>query len=368
MNSQAGDSIGFCAVATRAYLPQVRALGAGIRRFHPQAQLFVLVPDAKPEREECGAFQPIGVADLPGAAELADATFYYSAFELSNALKGHLHRYMFEKTAVRKWLYLDGDMMVLGNLSPVFEQLENGSILLSAHLSQPLPDALVDPAETEILRHGIFNGGMLGLRRKPETQRFIAWFCSRLVKFAFAGFRQLFVDQLWLNLVPSLFRETAICGHAGVNVGHWNLHERRLEKAPDGKVKVNGNVDLLLLHLSGWSREQPEEVSAHAPAYRGNAPQNWPELGRRYLAELEAQARPGTPPEYGFARFTTGQEITPRMRHMYFEMLERGERLPDSPFASAEIFKHAVARERAELSFSGRVARKAKRLLLAGGA
>lgn len=358
------NSLAFCSIATRAYLPQARALGAGLRRHHPDASLYLLVVDATVTAAETAPFQPICLADLPQRSHLADMSFYYDAFELSNALKGELHRYMLERTGAQRWIYLDADIMVLGNLEDALKPLETCSILLTQHVTQPFAGDQFDPAELNIAKCGIYNGGFLGLRRSNEAEQFIGWFASRLTRHAFRFYRGQFVDQLWLNLVPSFFQSTALCSDAGVNVAHWNLHERRLTEDAAGQFKVNDSP-LLLLHLSGWNANEPDEVSVYAKEYRGRAPAAWSRLGRMYLELLKQHGfEPGAPREYGFAAFDDGHPITREMRRYFHDMIEQGRRPDRSPFSMSNYFrtKFGSRAQLKELAFH--IAREGGRLLL----
>src|SRR4051812_2544956 len=109
------EPMAFVSVVSRSHLPQARVLGAGLRRHHPDAQLYLLVTDFEATAEQTAPFQPINLKDLPATPALTDMTFYYDPFDLCNGLRGPLHRYMLEKTTAQRWAYLDTDMMCLGN-------------------------------------------------------------------------------------------------------------------------------------------------------------------------------------------------------------------------------------------------------------
>jgi len=50
-----------------------------------------------------------------------------------------------------------------------------------------------------------------------------------------------------------------------VNVGHWNLRERRVEKA-GGQYTACG-VPCRVMRFSGYDFHRPEEVSRYTPGY-----------------------------------------------------------------------------------------------------
>jgi hypothetical protein len=345
-------SIAFCSIATRSYVPQARVLGYSLRRFHPEARLLLLVPEADTSGIDCEPFEKLSISDLPNSESLRPLCFYYNAFELSNALRGPLHQYMLQSTIADRWFYLDADTLLFARLDPVLELLDSYSIILSRHVTKPFAEKFIYPSEAAIAKHGIYNSGVLGLRRDDVSKAFVEWFSSRLSVGAFDGYRGYFVDQIWLNLVPCFFHPTTVCDHPGMNLGHWNLHERRIVVGHDGGFRING-LPLLLAHFSGWSIDHLQEVSMHAPMYSNNAPEGWRQLAERYAQEFTSRGwRPNTSDEYGFSRFDTGQIITLEMRRHYFELRERGVSPGDNPFSLYECFRPSMGTNVLKLSRS----------------
>jgi len=263
--------------------------------------------------------------------------FIYSAFELSCALRGLVHRYLLRETDHESWVLIDSDVVVCADLSPLFEEIERAPISLCAHATTPVFPELRGHPELEFLRGGVYNAGVVGIRRGATAERFVDWFCARLRRHA-SEEMPTFVDQLWLNLVPSVFPETRVIRHPGVNVGHWNLHERPLRFDESGGIRV-GEAPLLIAHLSGADPSRPDRVSTWAEWLDGRAPPAWAELVRRYAEGLsrhggELAARV----EYGFSRFLDGSPILPEHRRKHRGELLAGIRREGDPFAHPEWF------------------------------
>ena len=335
-----------CTIITKSHLTYARTLSESIKKYNPEIEVYVLLADTfdnyfDPKDE---IFNLIDFSDLPNQHNLNQMCFYYTPFELCCALRGMLHEYMYRKTSAQRWLFLDSDIMIFSSLEAVFRELENKSILLTPHCHTPVSDRQhVNPHEINILRSGVFNAGFLGLKRSETTNKFIHWFKDRLTDFSFndpgvAEPRGLFVDQLWLNLVPFFFDEVCVLSHPGVNLGHWNLFEKKLEKDGNGNIIVDGQP-LLFVHFSGWDIENPEGVSTHSPMYRDKEFPIWIELAESYRHSLIKNGYETTIHyPYAYAYFDTGEPITLNMRRFYYESLKQGQVLETSPFYLSAYF------------------------------
>lgn len=154
-----------------------------------------------PAEESFHVVLPEQYVDPPVLRQLA---FQYTAFELSNALKGFAHRYMFRRTSCDDWVYFDSDIYPISSCKSVFEQHEgyrDSSVFMTPHILKACSASRVW-LEALFLRHGIYNGGWLGIRRSVDAEAFIDWFILRVRTHAFNHYRYSFTDQLWLNLAP----------------------------------------------------------------------------------------------------------------------------------------------------------------------
>jgi hypothetical protein len=350
-----------CTIITANYLAHAETLAETLLQHNPGLQLYVLIVDPPEDldRQQFQRFKPIYLSDLGEADLLEQMSFYYGPAEFCWSLRGFMHEYMQNHTPHDSWLFLDSDMMVSGSFDPIFAQLDHCSILLNPHFQKTGYLPAGSWIELAVLRAGKFNGGFLGLRRSPTTAQFIAWFKTRLNRFAFdepcfEGTHVLYADQLWLDFVPIHFPEVELLRHPGANLAHWNLFERDVVLHPDGTVSVDG-YPLLFTHFSGWSIEEPELVSRHSPHY--SHPPNipaWEKNGREYRDRLlnHGYAEKITWP-YGFARFTNGQEITYNQRRLYYNDLRNGQTAVDRPFHHPERFENRPLNGIAGVAFVG---------------
>jgi hypothetical protein len=331
-----------CTIVTKSYLPFARVLFDTLKRHNPDAQLYVLLAD-HPDgyfdpREE--PFNVILLDDLSDQCLVQRMCFYYTPLELCCALRGLLHEYMYDQQISESWIYLDSDIAIFGSLQPIFEQLQTTSILLSPHISSPVDSAYVNPLEIEVLACGVYNGGFLGLKRSEETNQFVHWFKDRLAQFSFNrrgkdSLKWLFLDQLWLNLIPQFFQDVSFLSHPGTNVAYWSLHSRTVTKV-DNSYFVNGEP-LLFVHFSCWNIAEP--ATLHTTFSFEQLTRYWSEWGQYYRELLLAHGYEICKSySYSFDRFTSGQRILSGMRDFYYEQLRSGDISEMNPFDRADYF------------------------------
>jgi len=336
-------------VVTKSHLAEARALAWSLADSQPSSRLYCLLADRVDGYFDPAAepFELITLAQLERPDLVRQMCFYYTPFELCNALKGELHAYLWGHLQGSRWLYLDADVMVVGDLRPVLEHLAGAEILLNPHRSIPHEAERIDPDEVLLLKRGSFNGGFLGLGRGPESMRFLKWYRSRLQRYCFQDHvkltgedwqhealrRGLFVDQLWLNLVPLYFERVKTVRDRGVNLAHWNLDEPGSLSVENGQYWVHGEP-LRFVHFSGWAAKRPHEVSKYSTFHRGWAHPVWTELGEKYRDYLtKARISETRSWPYAFARFEGGEPIAQEARRGYWYRLTGGKWKQGDPFA-----------------------------------
>jgi hypothetical protein len=218
MNSP--DRRAACSVITANHLPRARVLVESLHRHTPALPVFVLVVD-----DVAGRFEPEG-EDFTVVSYEALAVphsqflrFAYPAQGVCSTAKPYLLRYLLRQ-GYAELLYLDADLFVVGDLSPLFDRLAGYSVLLTPHLTEPVPNGA--RAEEEPLHAGCFNAGFIGVHAGPSADRFLSWWADRVYPTA-----REFVweadgyDQRWLDLAPGLVDGLHVVRDPGCNVAHW---------------------------------------------------------------------------------------------------------------------------------------------------
>jgi len=338
----------FATVITRSYLPFARVLARRLGRFH-DAPLYVVCVD-EPEGLFDPAAEPFTLLTASDLLPEQDRSllFYYTPFEACNALRGYLHKHLFEHTPHDRWLYLDSDIYVTTPLDAAFAAIDEPACgLISPHCLEPADARLLHPVETCLLKFGVYNSGFLGLRRNAEGRRFVDWFLERLRTLCFFMHRDVYVDQLWLNLVPEHFPAMRSWKHPGANVAYWNLHERRLRRTGEG-LTANGEP-LLFVHFSQWRYDAPADWRFGRTVAPDTDPTIIRDLGLAYRDELQSAGYDECRKwPYGYGRFADGREITTRMRRAYYDMLSAEAPPHGDPFAHPEWFPQGFSLERAK--------------------
>ena len=252
----------FVTVVTRNYAHFAQVLLRSCREHHPDGDIFVCYADRPPETwKEDLADARVIYGDQLEIDNWHRFSFQYTPFELSCALKPFAIAELLRR-GYDEVVYLDGDMVVYGPLTDVFQSLERHSIVLTPHLIRPLPADGQRPHESAFLVSGTYNAGFLAVRAGETTSEFIAWWqgmCQRQCIVDLAA--SLFVDQKWLELVPGLFDGVCILRNPGYNAGHWSLSQFSIAAGAAGSssgVSIGG-APLVLFHFSGMTPISPQE-------------------------------------------------------------------------------------------------------------
>lgn len=321
-----------CTVIARNYLSHATVLAESYLRHERGGRFYVLVVDGLPDgtRVEPG-LHVLVPADLE-LPDFYEMSFKYTVVELATAVKPSLFRFLLERRGEEELVYLDPDILITKPLDELREAWASGSVVLTPHILRPIPADGRKPSEQDILTHGAYNLGFLGLRNTAQTQELLRWWEERLRDGCRADVTQgLFVDQRWADLIPGLFPSTVLLRDDTYNVAFWNLHERALEKRGE-QFLVNGRP-LTFFHFSGFDPQKRRVLSRH---------QNRTEvLDGTALAELldwyaDAHARHGYQVsgkwQYGYARFDNGVRVNPVLRRLYLSLDKEARARFGDPF------------------------------------
>jgi hypothetical protein len=330
-------------IVTKSYLAFAKALAFKVNQFHPGTSFTIFVVDP----EGMGNAATGANADIRSAADLfEDDTFrlmtsYYTADELCNACKPWAHAALLHEESTSTTLYLDADIFVTGSLASLLDDLGGKAILLTPHVIKPLADGVSEDLERAFLNGGIFNGGCLALNQSAHARVFLEWWKHRLRFQCLRFVPGLCVDQSWLNFVPALFpfEMVAVCRRPGVNVGHWNLHERKLTFDESEGFKADGDP-VAFVHFSGWDWRSPEVVSKYALTEAGASREGWAHAGRMFRDLLVEQGieKSGSL-SYSYGKAFDGSDVDQEMRRRYLSAVKAGDCDGDELFRDPSRFR-----------------------------
>jgi hypothetical protein len=334
--------ISFISIATRNFLPFVAVLAESLRRHQPDHRLICyLVEDrvlTSDSFDDLLDIIPIGELELPDGLNFI---FQYTAFELCCALKPYVIMDQFMRFEADSVVYLDADMYLYSPLLAVLEKSwQNGSILLTPHLLSS--SCRADFAVIGIA--GAYNAGFIAARNNSETKEMLNWWQARCDHDCYMDVGGgINADQRWLDLAVGIFPCITIIRDPGINVGHWNIHERSFSQI-EGQVMVNNQVPLCLFHFSGFidpglSKYLNERV------LKGGIPGIVQKLASKYAKNLnEFQQKNNLMSEYSFARFSDQTPITPAMR----EIIRLGMAICKDPFSERKVITSVLPSENSD--------------------
>lgn len=310
-----GSDVCIFTIVSNNYLHYAATLFDSLQRHCPQADLVLGLCDRLHEATHCPQAHeiiPVEALDIP---ELGTFIYQYSILELNTAIKP----YLIEKLLARgysKVIYFDPDIRVYRPLDSLLELLERYTAVLTPHLTAPLNDDGW-PSELSILQAGTYNLGFIALSNSEESLRLVRWWQAKLYKECVVDLpRNLFVDQKWMDMAPTLFDGVYIERDAGWNIAYWNLNHRPLSRAADGSILADDRP-LLFFHFSGFAIGD-NSLSRHQNRFDKGAPGSpLRELCDGYTEALSnfGAERFATMP-YAFACFADGTPVPDAARRL----------------------------------------------------
>jgi glycosyltransferase involved in cell wall biosynthesis len=281
--------------------------------------------------------------------DLTRFCFKYSLLELNTAVKPTLLRHLLRDRGVDTLFYLDPDIVVYRALEPLRRILGHASILMTPHLTEPLPDDGRKPSDTDILLSGAYNLGFIGIRNDETVFRFLDWWETHVYDGCIidpsAGF---FVDQRWMDLTPTLFPGVEVVKDPGYNVAYWNLPQRHLQ-GHDEDFTVNGQP-LYFFHFSGVDLTRLDGVSRHQNRLSLKGRPDVRPLFKSYRRrQIRAGWRKTSNWPYAYGSFDNDETIPTVARRLYQRMGADVARF-GNPFETAgeDSFWHWLRRWAAE--------------------
>jgi hypothetical protein len=329
-----------CTIIAKNYIAFARTLAQSFRAGHPDCKCYVLIVDdfdgyIVPAEE---GFDVVKLTDLK-IPDLLSFCFKYDVKEVCTAAKAAFLDHLIREKGVERLLYLDPDILVTGSLDGLYEKLGTHDIVLTPHLDTDYPDDDLLPDDGYILRAGQFNLGFIGINAGENALAFLNWWKPKLLKHCFVDLLNgYFVDQKFIDFVPTFFQRVGIENDRGCNVAYWNLHSRHISKQGDTWCCNDG--PLYFFHFSGYDPEGAT-ISIHIPdsvaRYRFSTRRDLVELFADYKDLLMKNGYQQTSAwPYTFGTFKSGEPIPVSVRRYYRSVPNKWRRLGD-PFAAEEL-------------------------------
>lgn len=318
------------------YLGQALTLMESVREFEPNCERYIVLVDRMTPALDLPAHSATFIwAEQLGIADFEFTAFRFDVLELNTNVKPTALKHLLRSHEAA--VYLDPDTRLYGPLTTVWDALSTASIALTPHMLSPAPvDA--QPSERDLLRFGVFNLGFVGVSATGEGPSFLTWWEARCLNHGYQSPADgLFVDQKFINLVPTYFQHVAILRDPGLNVAYWNLHSRMLSEHGSG-WKVNRSADLAFMHFSGFIFTPDESDKHRITKYGCNVSLDArPDLLPLFAEYRAALARNGYGKyislPYSFGAFDNSVPIPRLARRVAASVFSQGA--PSAPFSAA---------------------------------
>jgi hypothetical protein len=237
----------FCTYFDSHYLSRGLALYRSLSRHCADFHLWVLCLD-----EESYAF--LARARLPHVSllrleelesafpELSVAKQNRSRIEYYFTLTPCLPLYLLDTfPSLTAITYLDADLYFFSSPAPILSQLENASVVITAHRFPP------QHRFREVV--GKFNVGWLSFRNDADGIACLSWWRDRCVEWCYDRVEgNRYGDQKYLDQWPTLFRNVRVADHKGANTAPWNVANYCVTRDADGVARVD-EAPLLFFHF-----------------------------------------------------------------------------------------------------------------------
>ena len=138
--------------------------------------------------------------------------------------------------------YLDADLFFYADPQPIFDELGDGSILISEHRFPP------DLKSMEI--NGLYNVGLLSFRNDARGRECLEWWRSRCLEWCYDRAEDgKYGDQKYLDDWPERFPGVVVLQHPGAGLAPWNWRSYAVTAGNDGSVRVDGQP-LIFFHYA----------------------------------------------------------------------------------------------------------------------
>lgn len=241
----------YCTYFDSRYLAQGIVMLRSLLRHDPAASIQVLAFDPDCER--------ILRATFAASICVTGAAAFHAAHPALAALRDSRSQWAFYATHkpvfIRSILdaapegtlltFIDADMWIFSDPTPVFAELESASIGLSPHR--------FSKAHQRHAIYGLYNAGWMHWRADSVARRCAAeWELDCFDWCEAKASRGRFMNQAYLNSWPARYPGIAVLRHPGVNLAPWNLERHRLRRN-SGRVLVD-DQPLISFHYSGLTR------------------------------------------------------------------------------------------------------------------
>lgn len=241
----------YCTYFDRDYLPRGLAMYESLRRYCPNAELWILCLDRESHEwllpQKLAGVHLIALEELECAdPELARTKHTRSQLEYYYTCTPSLVSFVFNAAPAADIVtYLDSDLLFFSDPSPILSELKEASIAIIEHR--------FPPSCRHMEKSGIYNVGWVTFRRDSNAHSCLQWWRSQCLKCCCEDVENgCFGDQKYLDQWPRLFAGVVVIQHKGANLAPWNLANYSI-RFHDGCVRVD-EQELIFFHYTRFQQ------------------------------------------------------------------------------------------------------------------
>lgn len=178
-------------------------------------------------------------------------------------IKATCIKHLFDTLKLNFVTYIDTDSFFYSSPKPLFDELENNSVLIIPHN--------FSPKYFKEMKNGIYNAGFISFRNDKPGLKALDWWNEKCIEWCFSKKEDgKFGDQMYLNELAE-FEGVHTLKHRGA-LANWNVQQYNFRKTKDsiiGKAKSNEEFDVVFYHFHYLKFLNSNEV----------------ELGRKFLSD-----------------------------------------------------------------------------------
>lgn len=263
-------------IVSKNYMQYALVLRESYLKHNPDSDFYIILMDLFRNTQEAEIFRELvakGVKIISASSVRNGIPFFYTEsmffkydiLEMNTAIKPFFLEYFCNK-GFQNVMYIDPDIYFTGSMGKLVAKLEEHDIILTPHTMMPYPDSY-SPDDLTILRAGAYNLGFIAIRNTQNSVNMCRWWEDKLFDLCKNNLPEgLFVDQKWMDLVPSMFEKVYIEKSQAYNAAYWNIHERKVYK--ENGIWMSNDEPLVFFHFSGMPIHNIQEISKHQTRYK----------------------------------------------------------------------------------------------------
>ncbi|WP_260503463.1 glycosyltransferase [Yersinia enterocolitica] len=227
-----------------------------VSEYYPESDLFLFLVGKGNVDKIDNNINVIYIHDILDDIDLNQRISYYLQVELATSFRPQCFEHLFSNN-YDSAIYLDPDLYIFRRMTEVDKLLEDGaSGVVTPHALKTVRSNVAVVGDETFLKCGIFNLGFLALNCTSETLRMLSWWKDKLKWQCVADSRVgLFVDQKWLDLLPTYFDGFEILKSPLYNLAPWNSEHYSVISDLHGKFYIdNFDNPIAFIHFSGVRR------------------------------------------------------------------------------------------------------------------